>query len=57
MKPQREPLLTVKDVATRCNQCERQVRRHIEGKRLKAVRLGRSVRIRPEDLEDFINGK
>ena len=52
----REPLLTVEEAAERCHLSERQIRRHIQTHTLKAVRLGRAVRIRPEDLENFING-
>ena len=53
---QREPLLTVKESAERCRLSERQMRRHIKEKRLKVVRLGHAVRVRPDDLENFING-
>ncbi len=54
--PQREPLLTVQEAAERCRLSVRQVWRHIQGQRLKVVRLGRAVRIRPEELERFISG-
>jgi excisionase family DNA binding protein len=51
----REPLLTVKEAAKRCHLSERQIRRHIQTQTLKVVRIGRAVRVRPEDLENFIN--
>lgn len=53
---QREPLLTVQEAAQRCRLSVRQVWRHIQEQRLKVVRLGRAVRIRPDDLERFISG-
>ena len=53
---QREPLLTVQAAAERCRLSVRQVWRHIQEQRLKVVRLGRAVRIRPDDLERFISG-
>lgn len=56
-KQHREPLLTVREAAERCRLSVRQMRRHIEQGRLRVVRLGRSVRIRPNDLERFINGE
>ena len=56
LRSRREPLLTVAEAAERCRLSERQMRRHIEHRRLRAVRLGRAVRIHPEDLENFING-
>lgn len=52
----REPLLTVEEAAERCHLSQRQIRRHIQASTLKVVRLGRAVRIKPEDLERFING-
>jgi excisionase family DNA binding protein len=52
---QREPLLTVPEAAQRCRLSERQMWRHIKEGRLAVVRLGRAVRIRPGDLERFID--
>jgi len=45
--------LTVKDVARICGIHEVTVRRHIQQGRLRAVRIGRSVRVRPQDLQDY----
>jgi excisionase family DNA binding protein len=44
-------LLTVTDVAKLLQLSSRSVRRLIADGRLKVVRLGRTIRIRPEDLE------
>lgn len=52
---QREPLLTVSEAAERCRLSVRQMWRHIAAERLVVVRLGRAVRIRPSDLERFID--
>jgi excisionase family DNA binding protein len=53
---QREPLMTVPEAADRCRLSVRQMWRHIENGRLKVVRLGRCVRVRPRDLSRFIDG-
>lgn len=50
----RERLLTVPQAAEQCQLSVRQMWRHIKEGRLKVVRLGRAVRIRPGDLERFI---
>jgi excisionase family DNA binding protein len=50
-----EPLLTVSEAAERCRLSVRQMRRHISEKRLVVVRLGRAVRVRPSDLNRFID--
>jgi excisionase family DNA binding protein len=59
MKPsisaQREPLLTVPEAAERCRLSVRQMWRHIQQERLRVVRLGRAVRVRPGDLDRFID--
>jgi excisionase family DNA binding protein len=47
-------LLTVAQVARRLQVHEITVRRHIKAGRLKAVRVGRGLRVRGEDLEAFI---
>ena len=51
----REPLLTVSEAAERCRLSVRQMWRHIKEGRLEVVRLGRAVRVRPGDLERFID--
>lgn len=48
-------LLTVKDVARHCQIHEGTVRRHIAAGRLRSVRVGRSVRVRPEDLDSYLD--
>jgi excisionase family DNA binding protein len=48
-------LLKVPEVAHRLQVSERQVRRWIADARLPAVRLGRAVRVRPDDLAQFIS--
>ncbi len=52
---QREPLLNVPEAAVRCRLSERQMWRHIAAGHLPVVRLGRAVRIRPIDLDRFID--
>lgn len=47
-------LLTISEVAKMLNLHEITIRRHIKQGKLKAVKAGRSVRIRREDLEEFI---
>ena len=47
-------LLTVADVADRVQVSERTVRRWIAGDQLRVRRLGRSVRILPDDLDAMI---
>ena len=47
-------LLTVEDVAAACRLHPRTVRRHIAAGNLRSVRIGRNVRVRREDLEEFI---
>jgi excisionase family DNA binding protein len=53
----RSPLLTVAEVAERLNVSIRSVRRLIKGGKLRIVRVGRVVRVRPEALEALINGE
>lgn len=48
-----QELLTVKDVARICKVHEVTVRRHIAAGKLRSVRIGRAVRVRPEDLESY----
>jgi excisionase family DNA binding protein len=47
-------LLTVPEVAERLRVHPITVRRHIKAGRLKAVRVGRNIRVRPEDLEEYL---
>jgi histidine triad (HIT) family protein len=47
-------LLTVRDVARLCRVHEVTVRRHILQGRLRAVRVGKSVRVRREDFEEYL---
>lgn len=49
-----EPLLTVAQVAATLQIREKLVRNHIKEKRLKAVKIGKYWRIKPEDLHAFI---
>ena len=48
------PLYTVKEAARILNTCERTVRRLIKSKQLPIVRLGRLIRIDPDDLSRCI---
>jgi len=47
-------LLTVNEAAKILNLHEITIRRHIKQGRLRAVKVGRQVRIRREDLEEFM---
>lgn len=47
-------LLTINEVAKMLNLHEITIRRHIKQGKLKAFKVGRKVRIRREDLEEFI---
>src|SRR3990172_4189245 len=49
-----DTLLTVAEVARRLRLSEVTVRRHIRAGSLKAVRVGRGIRVREEDLDTFI---
>lgn len=49
-----DQLLKVTDVAERLSVSVTTVRRLIDKGKLQTVRIGRSVRIRPEDLEAYI---
>jgi excisionase family DNA binding protein len=46
--------LSVEEIARMLGLHEMTVRRHINQGRLKAIRVGRKVRIRKEDLEEFL---
>jgi len=52
----RRPLLTVAGVAKILNVSPRTVRRLIKDGKLPILHVGRSVRIRPEAIEAFIDG-
>ena len=49
-----EPLLTVAEVSEICRVTHRTVRRWIADERLRSTHLGRNVRVRTRDLENFI---
>jgi excisionase family DNA binding protein len=49
-----EPLLTVRQIADATDFDARSVRRWIKAGRLKAIRLGRRLRIRPADFLKFL---
>ena len=51
-----DQLLTVKDAAQRLACSEAAIRKWIGQGRLRAVRVGRLVRIRPADLERMVEG-
>ena len=51
-----EPLLTVADVAEVLRLSVRSVRRLVDEKLLQVIRIGRAVRVRPEDLRSFLDG-
>ncbi len=52
-----EHLLTVNDVAERLQLHPITVRRHIKAGKLRAVRVGRSVRVREADLEVYLGAE
>jgi len=47
-------LLTIKEVAKQLNVHWQTVRNYIDRKELKSVRIGKLVRVRPDDLQEFI---
>jgi len=49
-----DPLLTVGQVAERCQVSERTVRRWIDAGDLAVIRLGRLLRVRPIDLDQLL---
>ena len=53
--PASERLLTIADVAERCQVSPRSVRRWIDDGRLRVIRLGRSVRVGERDLARFLS--
>jgi excisionase family DNA binding protein len=54
MAPPLENLLTIKNVSTTCRVSVKTVRRWIEDQELPAAKLGNQWRIRPKDLQHFI---
>ena len=52
-----EPLLTVAETATTLNVSERTVRRLIASGTIRGIWIGRSVRLRPRDIERCIAGR
>ena len=53
--PASERLLTIADVADRCQVSSRSVRRWIDDGRLQVIRLGRNVRVCEGDLAKFLS--
>lgn len=49
-------LLSISDCAKRLNLSDRTVYNHIKSGSLKANKVGKQWRIKPEDLEKYING-
>jgi excisionase family DNA binding protein len=47
-------LLTVEEIARMCQVHEMTIRRHISEGRLKAVRVGKGVRVRKEDFDHYL---
>ena len=52
--PTLDRLLTIQDVADRCQVAIKTVRRWIDGKELAAFKLGRQWRIADKDLKHFL---
>lgn len=50
----RRPLLTFKEVADSLNVSPRTVRRKVDNGELAVVRIGRSIRVHPDDLDVMI---
>ena len=55
--PAAAPLLTVQTVAERLNVCDRTVRRLIAAGALRALPVGRSLRVSEEDLQAFVGSR
>lgn len=49
-----DEMLTVEEIARTCRLHEMTIRRHIAEGKLKAVRVGKRVRVRKEDLEAYM---
>jgi excisionase family DNA binding protein len=52
-----ETLLNTSECAQRLAICTTSVRRLVRRGDLKACRVGRNIRVKPEDLEKFISGE
>ena len=52
-----DPLLSIADVARRCQVSGKTVRRWIDAEELVAYRLGRQWRIDPADLQKFLESR
>jgi excisionase family DNA binding protein len=50
-----DELLTIEEVARYCRVHKATIRRHIAAGRLRSVRIGRAVRVRREDVEEYID--
>ncbi len=48
------PFMTVSDVAEQLDVSEKTVRRLITGRVLKALRIGRNLRVTPEDFQSYL---
>jgi excisionase family DNA binding protein len=53
MKPKPEPLLTLNDLAERWQVSLKSVRRIVKRGELKVHRIGRQIRVLPEDADTF----
>ena len=49
-----EPLLTIREVAELCKVSDKTIRRWIQAKELRAIRLGIQWRIAPSDLDTLL---
>jgi excisionase family DNA binding protein len=49
-------LLTVPEVARQCGICVRSVWTLIKSGKLRSLKIGKSVRVRPTDMEAFLEG-
>ena len=50
-------LLTLEDACERLQVSEATIRRLVKDGELRVVRIGRAIRVRPEDLDAFIDGR
>jgi excisionase family DNA binding protein len=55
MTPDTRPLLTIEDVMKRLRVSRSIAYKLTESGALRSIRIGRSVRVRPADLDRFIN--
>lgn len=51
-----DKLITIKDTATILGLHERTVRRMIERNELKAYKIGRCVRLKESEIQDYVDG-